>query len=153
VHEEYLQGVRTTIVGLGLTGLPAGNVVAMAEPSEEDLPNGRPACVVAIGGPERYGTGTNVHSDIGYAIFVGFLADMMKAGEPFTINTNAETRDLYFGWRSSAMRAFDQKRIAGIAESLWCDLEPRDVVVPRALRSLAFVSPFVVRAWSREERG
>lgn len=155
-HFEVLNAVRDTVAGIGLNGvLPVNCVVGLLPLVDKLLKRGElhlPAVVMAPHLAESINgngmTGTNLHDDYGYPVTVCLVEN---ADASMLLTGSGINRYLYL--REQLVKAFHNKRLAGVDSVAKCLVEPAPVVELNTwVSDSLYVSAFVVRAISREQR-
>jgi hypothetical protein len=140
-HYDTLVAIKAIIDGLALTGLTGGTViqeVATYLDGQQTLP----FISISPYGPERVGDELNDRDGVYYGTLVAIIA------KPSV--TALETR---LGWRQTMRRALKNRSLSGLVMNYNLDVEPGNVVEPRAwFDRNAFVSGLVVRAFFQEPR-
>lgn len=147
VMYRILTAVQTQIQALALTGVSSSNIVVKwlgrqwetttdpvpsviisPAPSAETMPNDL--------------TGTD---KIGYPVLVTMID---KQNQDFTGNLNRNLK-----WRELINREFRYQPLAGVAEVIYCEPEPKPQFEAGMFMRNTYVSSFVMRFISRETRG
>jgi hypothetical protein len=102
-----------------------------------------PAVVVSLlgAGPETYAPGGNCYDDIGYPAPVVILGSESKVGD-----TDATK---YLKWRHLIGRKFHGLPLAGVDESIRCEVEPLALTEQEMKAFQHLKSGLVVRCWCR----
>ncbi len=143
VFTALLDEVRSTIVGLALAGIDSEQIQIRKQPwhRELSLPG---VLLTPIGELLPREGGTNASNEIGYGIRI----TLVQAGN----QSLAANLDRLLLWREAIVRAFHLRRLANVAESVLCRIEPGAVVESLAADRQYDVSVLVVRCFSREPR-
>ncbi len=140
-HFDTLTAIKSVIDGLSLTGLTGGSQIQEVA-TYQDGQATLPFISISPYGPERLGDELNDRDGVYYGILVAIIA------KPSV--TSLEQR---LGWRQSLRRNLHNHAIAGLGQNYNLEVEPGNVVEPRAwFDRNAFVSGFVVRAFFQEPR-
>ena len=140
-HYDALTAIKSVIDGLSLAGLTGGSVIQeVATYLDGQIP--LPFISISPYGPEKLGDELNDRDGAYYGIAVCIIA------KPDV--TSLEQR---LAWRQSLRRNLNNTAIAGLGQNYNLEVEPGNVVEPRAwFDRNAFVSGFVVRAYFQEPR-
>jgi len=148
VHYDCMTAVKSGIEALALAGLSEASILVRKVPIDWDFRTGPrlPGVLIAPLGSETVApnAGTNARDDVGYPVAVAILdADNADA----TAN-----HERYLAWRQSILRKFRHQPLGAVAGVYTCLVEPDAITVPEAFLKHHFVSAFVLRFISREER-
>lgn len=133
--------IVSTIQALSLTGIQSAEI--RIQKALRDRASIRRGIAVV---PQRAieAPGTNERDDIGHAVLVVFV---QGTGNGYSDDlTRIET------WRQSVRRAFHNKRLSGVTESIGCSVSQGDPYMPKELQDQNDVSSLMIRCWTRETR-
>lgn len=140
-HYDTLTAIKSVIDGLSLSGLTGGTViqeVAQFENGTQTLP----FISISPYGPEKLGDETNATDGVYYGCLVAIIG-----------KTGATTLEQKLAWRQSIRRNMNSHSISGLGANYNLEVEPGNVVEPRAFfDNKTFVSGMVVRAFFQEPR-
>ncbi|WP_397570656.1 hypothetical protein [Schlesneria sp. T3-172] len=140
-HYDAIIAIKDIIDGLSLEGLTGGTVIQeVATSLDGQIP--LPFVSISPYGPERVGDETDARDGAYYGALVAIIA------KPSV--TDLEQR---LAWRQSIRRAMKNRSLDGLPQNYNLDVEPGNVVEPRAWFDRdAFVSGMVVRVFFQEPR-
>ncbi len=140
-HYDTMTAVKSIIDGLALTGLTGGTViqeVCIYQDGQTPLP----FVSVSPYGPEKLGDELNDRDGAYYGVAVCIVA-----------KPDVSSLEQRLGWRQTIRRNLHNQSMAGLNQNYNLEVEPSNVVEPRAwFDRNAFVSGFVVRAFFQEPR-
>ena len=90
--------------------------------------------------------GDNLQDDYIYQVVVTFV-DADNQEETIALNL-----DKYMLWRQRVTKAFNRKRLSGIATVFTATVEPAEAVIPAAWSSNLYASALLLKFFSRETR-
>lgn len=140
-HYDTIVAVKAAIDGLNLTGLTGGTLIQ--EVAEYlDGATTLPFVSVSPYGPEKTGDELNDRDGVYYGVLVAIIG-----------NKDSTSLERRLAWRQSMRRKLNNTSISGLGQNYNLEVEPGNVVEPRAFFDRkAFVSGFVVRAFFQEPR-
>ena len=146
VYDAVAQAVQVRVQGLGLAGIPSGQVYLVKLPADRGtVPVTLPAVFVSYGpDAESLPGGTNYRDDVGYPVLVTVCRPS---------NQNLILDNTWLLWRQQIRLGFHNKRLAA-AGTVWKGVvEPRAVVDPGLFHDENLdVQQLLVRVLSREAR-
>lgn len=118
-----------------------GHAMAVPDPARFD----KPCFVVSYEGAEGYpGTGTNLRDDLSFPVLVGLYTT-----DPYEDPPGCELTL----FREVVRGAFHHKRLAGVADVLWCEVNPQPPVVGSELPAFKDLrTALTVVAYARRPR-
>lgn len=150
IHYRCLLAVQSRIQVLSLAGVANDSVRIQPFPIPRDFGTGLtyslPCVLVSPYGNERAdeGQGTNIRDDFGYPIPVAMIA---------ANNHSLAVENAKLKWREQIIRAFQNQRLPGVAESIRSIVEPGPVVVPADWTKQYWASSVTIRCICRATRG
>lgn len=149
VHYNCLTAVQTTIRALGLTDVVSASVVVKKLPLQRVQRSDSltaPIILITPGRPVNPDTGSNVQDDIIHSVLVSFLDDDNQE------KTLAANMSKYLLWLERVRKAFNRKRLSGVATVYTCVVRPFDPVsYPHWLQNW-WASSLLLQFTSRETR-
>lgn len=137
-----LEAVQETIRHLGLEGMSPSSVYVRKFPWDTKITH--PAAFLS---PvvEQVRDATNCEDDYGYGVQVTLSKG---ANRQLAISDDSLLR-----WRQRVMAAFHNQRLDAVGVSYQCKVEPGPVYDPVAFGQQYDASSFVIRCWTRQQRG
>lgn len=143
IFTNILAAVQSTIIGLSLDEIDSADIHIRKQPWHRDL--ALPGVLITpLEEVLPTAGGTNARNDIGYGVRVS----LVQAGN----QSPTANLDRLLSWREQIVRAFHARRLAGVAASVVCRIEPGPVVEPAAAERQYDVSALVIRCFTREAR-
>lgn len=116
------------------------------EPYPDSANKTGPWLSVSVGGlRERIAPGLNCTNDVGYPVRVLYC-------DKHHLRDKAKPRTRYDPFRLAMTDLFHHRRLAGVTESIQCEVEPLDVLDPRLPAYQMVASGVVVWCWTRRAR-
>lgn len=140
-HYDSMTAIETIIDGLSISGLTGGTIIQEVA-NYQDGQQTLPFISISPYGPEKIGDELNSVDGVYYGVLVAIIA------KPSV--TSLETR---LSWRQKIRRVLKNRSLSGLGQNYNVDVEPGNVVEPRAwFDRNVFVSGFVVRCYFQEPR-
>jgi hypothetical protein len=142
-HREILDAVYARIVSLGLSGIPAANILERKIPLDRNLDSPPYVFVCQVGNEVEY-PGSIGADDFGFPV----LVVMVSAS-----NQDNAVSDTELTWREAVTNAFHNKRLPNVASVWRCVVEHATIIDPNWFRDGNLtLSQLTVRAISRRVR-
>lgn len=140
-HYDSMTAIETIIDGLSITGLTGGTIIQEVA-NYQDGQQTLPFISISPYGPEKIGDELNNVDGVYYGVLVAIIA------KPSV--TSLETR---LSWRQQIRRVMKNRSLSGLGQNYNVDVEPGNVVEPRAwFDRNVFVSGMVIRCYFQEPR-
>lgn len=141
VDYQCYSAIVTTIQGLSLNGIQSSEV-KLRKVMRDRSHIQRGITVVPQAAIEA--PGVNERDDFGHGVLVVFVQG--------TANGYSDDIDRITTWRQSVRRAFHNKRLSGVTESIGCSVRHGEPFLPKELQGQNDVSALMIRCWTREQR-
>jgi hypothetical protein len=150
VQARVIDAVAARIRLLALPGMAA--VYTRKVPWDDDLMF--PATVVTdFAQVETVLGGTTGHDEYGHPAYVMFRTNDAHDEKAVVAGAEVDAGNVIRNWRGKVTRAFQGQRLPGVAESMWCEVEPAQITVMDPAETELLFSALLIRARTRERRG
>lgn len=142
IAEECRDAVVSTIRSLNLDGVALDEVVPRDAP--DDWTGFKPRGISVVALEEQELPGTNRSEDYGYPFLIIRASGTGKGRDEMGAVTSR--------WRDAIRKAFNQRRLAGVAAVWICIVNNGDFLPQRPWEDNRALSSLVVTCWARERR-